>query len=173
MNRLSRVAVAAALASMSAVAFSQGAGGPPSPEAQAKTAIETRQGLFKLISNQMGPIGGMLRNLIRRDSHASAISRAIALLRRDFRSPIEIPKLASSIGMSPSSFHKHFKSITAASPLQFQKELRLLEARRLLRTGATSVSAAAFDVGYESATHFSREYARKFGAPPKQDIGVG
>ena len=130
----------------------------------------TREIYYRLAT---APFGGMLRNLIRRDSHASAISRAIALLRRDFRSPIEIPKLASSIGMSPSSFHKHFKSITAASPLQFQKELRLLEARRLLRTGATSVSAAAFDVGYESATQFSREYARKFGAPPKQDIGVG
>jgi AraC-like DNA-binding protein len=72
--------------------------------------------------------------------------------------------------MSPSSFHKHFKSITASSPLQFQKELRLLEARRQLRIGAASVSAAAFDVGYESATQFSREYTRKFGTSPKQDI---
>jgi len=72
--------------------------------------------------------------------------------------------------MSPSSFHKHFKSITSSSPLQFQKDLRLLEARRLLRTGTTSVSAAAFDVGYESPTQFSREYARKFGVSPKQDI---
>ena len=116
------------------------------------------------------PFGGMLRSLISHDSYASAIARAITQLRRDFRSPIEIPKLARSVGMSPSSFHKHFKSITASSPLQFQKELRLLEARRLLRTRATSVSAAGFDVGYESATQFSREYARKFGAPPKQDL---
>jgi AraC-like DNA-binding protein len=116
------------------------------------------------------PMGGMLRSLARHDSHASAIARAIAQLRHDFRSPIAIPALARSVGMSPSSFHKHFKSITALSPLQFQKELRLLEARRLLRGGAASVSDAAFDVGYESATQFSREYTRKFGAPPKQDI---
>ena len=76
MNRLSRVAVAAALASMSAVAFSQGAGGPPSPEAQAKSAIETRQGLFKLISNQMGPIGGMLRN--QREFDAALVAKNAA-----------------------------------------------------------------------------------------------
>jgi len=116
------------------------------------------------------PFGGMLRSLIFHNSHASAIARAITHLRRDFRSAIEIPTLARSVGMSPSSFHKHFRSITASSPLRFQKELRLLEARRLLRAGATSVSAAAFDVGYESATQFSREYTRKFGASPKQDM---
>src|SRR5690606_25128676 len=85
------------------------------------------------------PFGGMLRDLIRHDSHASAIARAISQIRRDLRSSIEIPKLARSVGMSPSSFHKHFKAITASSPLQYQKDLRLLEARRLLRMGATSV----------------------------------
>lgn len=111
------------------------------------------------------PFGGMLRSLIRHDSHASAIARAIATLRRDFRAPIEIPALARSVGMSPSSFHKHFKAITAASPLQFQKDLRLLDARRRLRAGE-AVSATAFEVGYESATQFSREYARAFGEPP-------
>jgi AraC-like DNA-binding protein len=115
------------------------------------------------------PFGGMLRSLLRHDSHASAIARAIARLRRDFRSSIEIPALARSVGMSPASFHKHFKAITASSPLQFQKDLRLLEARRQLRAGASSVSAAAFEVGYESATQFSREYTRKFGAAPKAD----
>lgn len=118
------------------------------------------------------PGGEMLRRLIQRGSQASAIARAIAELRRGFRAPIEVTELARGVGMSPSSFHKHFKAITASSPLQFQKELRLLEARRLLRAGATSVSAVAFDVGYESATQFSREYARKFGAPPKQDLAA-
>jgi len=118
----------------------------------------------------MAPFGGMLRSLIRHDSHASAIARAIARLRSDFRSPIEVPELARSVGMSPSSFHKHFKAITAASPLQYQKQLRLLEARRRLRAGATSVAAAAFDVGYESTTQFSREYTRAFGTSPKRDL---
>jgi AraC-like DNA-binding protein len=116
------------------------------------------------------PFGGMLRDLIRRDSHASAVARAIAQLRRDFRSPVEIPALARSVGMSASSFHKHFKAITAASPLQYRKGLQLLEARRLLRGGGRSVSAAAFDVGYESPAQFSRDYARKFGAPPTRDL---
>lgn len=114
--------------------------------------------------------GGMLRELIRRDSHASAISRAIATLRRDFRSPMEIPELARSVGMSASSFHKHFKAITAASPLQYRKGLQLLEARRLLRAGAMAVSSAAFDVGYESPAQFSRDYARRFGVAPKNDL---
>jgi len=116
------------------------------------------------------PFGGMLRDLIKYDSHASAIARAIALLRTGFRSPVEIPALARSVGMSASSFHKHFKAITAASPLQYRKSLQLLEARRLLRGGVTSVTAAAFDVGYESAAQFSRDYARKFGAPPKHSV---
>jgi AraC-like DNA-binding protein len=118
----------------------------------------------------MAPFGGMLRDLTRHDSQASAIARAIAQIRRDFRSPIAIPALARSVGMSASSFHKHFKAVTASSPLQYQKDLRLLEARRLLRAGTTSVSTAAYDVGYESPTQFSREYARKFGVPPKRDL---
>jgi len=119
------------------------------------------------------PFGGMLRDLIHRHSYASAIARAIALLRRGFRAPVEIPKLARSVGMSASSFHKHFKAITAVSPLQYRKGLQLLEARRLLRAGTLSVTAVAFDVGYESAAQFSRDYTRKFGASPKHDIPAG
>ena len=72
--------------------------------------------------------------------------------------------------MSASSFHEHFKALTATSPLQFQKDLRLIEARRLLRERGYSVSRAAFDVGYESPTQFSREYSRKFGASPRNDL---
>ncbi|HEY5956541.1 MAG TPA: AraC family transcriptional regulator [Polyangiaceae bacterium] len=116
------------------------------------------------------PFGCMLRNLIRRDSHASAVSRAIAQLRRDYRSPVEVPRLARSVGMSASSLHKHFKAITESSPLQYRKGLQLLEARRMLRFGTRSVSAVAFDVGYESAAQFSRDYKRKFGVSPRSDI---
>jgi AraC-like DNA-binding protein len=118
----------------------------------------------------MAPFGGMLRSLIRHDSNASAIARAIGHIRGDIRSPIEIPDLARQVGMSASSFHKHFKTVTSTTPLQYQKELRLLEARRLLKTGGASVTTAAFDVGYESPSQFSREYARKFGVPPSQDM---
>ena len=116
------------------------------------------------------PFGGMLRDLIRHESYASAVARAIAQLRRDFRSSVEIPMLARSVGMSPSAFHKHFKAITATSPLQYRKGLQLLEARRLLRAGQLSVTDAAFEVGYESPAQFSRDYASKFGAPPKHDL---
>ena len=118
----------------------------------------------------MAPFGGMLRSLIRHDSDASAISRAIAHLRGDIRAPIAIPELARRVGMSVSAFHKHFKAITSTTPLQYQKELRLLEAQRLLRTPGATVTAAAFDVGYESPSQFSREYARKFGVPPSRDV---
>jgi AraC-like DNA-binding protein len=117
------------------------------------------------------PFGGMLRRLIRHDSNASAVARAIGHIRRDIRSPIVVPDLARQVGMSVSSFHGHFKTITSTTPLQYQKELRLLEARRLLKGGA-SVTAAAYDVGYESPSQFSREYARKFGISPKQDISA-
>jgi len=116
------------------------------------------------------PFGGMLRDLIRHDSHATAIARAIAQLRHDFRAPVEIPQLARSVGMSASSFHKHFKAITASSPLQYRKALQLMEARRLLRAGKLSVTEVAFDVGYESAAQFSRDYARKFDTSPKHDL---
>jgi AraC-like DNA-binding protein len=116
------------------------------------------------------PFGGMLRSLIRHDSHASAIARAIGHIRGDIRAPLAVPDLARRVGMSASSFHKHFKTITRTTPLQYQKELRLLEARQLLRTHGASVTGAAYDVGYESPSQFSREYARKFGVPPSKDM---
>jgi AraC-like DNA-binding protein len=121
----------------------------------------------------VAPFGGMLRCLIRHDSTASAIARAIGHIRRDLHLPIAIPELAQRVGMSASSFHKHFKTITSATPLQYQKELRLLEARRLLRTGGASVTSVAFEVGYQSVSQFSREYARKFRVPPSQDMANG
>jgi AraC-like DNA-binding protein len=117
----------------------------------------------------VAPFGGMLRRLAAHDSNASAIARAIGHIRGDIRSSIVIPELARRVGMSASSFHKHFKTITSTTPLQYQKELRLLEARQLLKTGSASVTTVAFEVGYESTSQFSREYARKFGVPPSHD----
>ncbi len=113
--------------------------------------------------------GGMLRHLSRRDSHASRIACAIARIRKEFTGPLAVAELAAVAGMSPSSFHEHFKALTATTPLQYQKDLRLLEARRRLIGGAETVSSVAFSVGYESPTQFSREYSRKFGAPPRAD----
>lgn len=88
----------------------------------------------------------------------------------DVLKPIAVPALARRVGMSASSFHKYFKATTSTTPLQYQKELRLLEARRLLRTSGASVTTAAYEVGYESPSQFSREYARKFGVPPSLDV---
>ncbi|MCU0687925.1 MAG: AraC family transcriptional regulator [Polyangiaceae bacterium] len=105
----------------------------------------------------------MLRNLIRHDRNASAIARAIGHLSGDLRSTIATPELARRVGMSASLLHKRFKTITSATPPQYQKALRLLEARRLLKAGDASVTTAAFDVGYESPSQFGRAYARKFG----------
>jgi AraC-like DNA-binding protein len=142
------------------------AGAPPM-DAAVLAPLVSREIHYRLAT---APFGGMLRDLSRHDSHSSAVARAIARLRSDFRSPVQIPDLARSVGMSASSFHKHFKTITASSPLQYRKALQLLEARRLLRAGALSVTEAALEVGYESAAQFSRDYARKFGASPKHDV---
>jgi AraC-like DNA-binding protein len=118
----------------------------------------------------MAPFGTMLRSLASHDSNASAVARAIAHLRSDLRSPVAVPELARRVGMSASSFHKHFRAVTATTPLQYQKGLRLLEARRLLKAGATTVTGAAFELGYESLSQFSREYARQFGVAPSRDL---
>ncbi len=123
---------------------------------------------YRLLSS---PFGGMLRRLLRRDSHASAIARAMRHIRRELDTPILVPELARRVGMSSSAFHKHFKRIADTTPLQYQKQLRLLEARQRLRAGAASVSDVAFEVGYESPSQFSREYTRKFGRAPSLDRG--
>lgn len=115
------------------------------------------------------PFGAMLRSLLRYDSSASAVASAIVQIRRRFREPLVVAELAREVGMSVSAFHRHFKAVTASSPLQYQKDLRLLEARRMLRIGTASVSTAAYEVGYESPSQFSREYRRKFGCAPKHD----
>lgn len=118
----------------------------------------------------LSPIGGMLRNLLSVDSHASRIAKSIHQIRASFRKPLVVGELAQIAGMSQSSFHEHFKSVTGTSPLQYQKDLRMIEARALLERGVPSVSAAGFEVGYESATHFSRDYSRKFGCSPKHHL---
>lgn len=113
--------------------------------------------------------GGMRRQLLLHDSPASRISKAIARIRTDFKAHIPVADLALTAGMSQSTFHQHFKSLTATTPLQYQKDLRLLETQRLLRTNTQAVSSVAFEVGYESPTQFSREYTRKFGVSPRRE----
>ena len=115
----------------------------------------------------LSSIGGMLRNLLSVDSHASRIAKSIQWIRAKFRKPLVVCELAQVAGMSQSSFHEHFKSVTGTTPLQYQKDLRMIEARALLERGVPSVSFVGFQVGYESVTQFSRDYSRKFGCSPK------
>lgn len=113
------------------------------------------------------PHGAMLRRLLKADSTENTINRAIEYIRSQFKETLSIPELADKVGMSESTFHRHFKSITGTTPLQYQKALRLLEARRLISASGFPVSAAAYEVGYASSTQFSREYSREFGVSPR------
>ncbi|HVW92162.1 MAG TPA: AraC family transcriptional regulator [Devosia sp.] len=113
-----------------------------------------------------GPDGAAIARLALAEGNTQRIARAMTLLRDNFTRPIRVAELAEAAGMSPSSFHEHFKALTAMTPLQYQKQLRLLEAQRLLVAGDIDAARAAYRVGYESASQFSREYARMFGAPP-------
>jgi AraC-like DNA-binding protein len=117
-----------------------------------------------------GRHGSAIRRLGWPNGHVQKIGKAVALLRRDFALPLRVETLAEAAGMSLSTFHQHFKSITSLSPLQFQKQLRLIEARRMMLSDDCSPTIAAFDVGYESVTQFTREYARMFGLPPASEI---
>lgn len=113
------------------------------------------------------PHGKLLRQLVQANSHAARISQAIVEIRRRYDEPLRIPDLARAAGMSESAFHEHFKHLCGTTPLQFQKRLRLIEARRLLVSNSVSVTSAAAHVGYESPTQFSREFARMFGVSPR------
>lgn len=115
------------------------------------------------------PVGESIAQIGVTDSHASHVAKVIAWLKDNYATQIKMEDLADIACMSVSSFHTHFKSITAMSPLQFQKTLRLQEARKLIRSNRMDISRAAFEVGYASATQFSREYSREFGLPPSKD----
>ncbi|WP_375429529.1 AraC family transcriptional regulator N-terminal domain-containing protein [uncultured Sphingomonas sp.] len=117
-----------------------------------------------------GPLGGTLRRMARPDGHHRRIGRAIALLTNTFHDALPIATLAAAAGMSVSAFHHHFKAVTGCSPRQFQKQLRLLEARRLIQMEGASARRAAFTVGYASAQQFTRDHARQFGAPPRRSL---
>jgi AraC-like DNA-binding protein len=116
-----------------------------------------------------GRHGATIRRLGWPDSHTRRVARAVAVLRAEFAQPLPVERLAAVAGMSPSSFHQHFRAVTSLSPLQFQKQLRLIEARRLMLSEGATASHAAFAVGYESVPQFTREYGRMFGLPPVRD----
>jgi AraC-like DNA-binding protein len=119
-----------------------------------------------------GSQGGRLRQIASAGAPAHRIARAIRWLKDHFVEPLRVEALARQVGMSPSAFHLHFKGVTALSPLQYQKRLRLQEARRLMLGESLDAAAAGFRVGYESASQFGREYRRTFGAPPRRDVAA-
>jgi len=126
-----------------------------------------REILYRLLCS---PQGHALRQLAGGDSRQGQIRRAIDWIRTSFAEPLRIEEAAGIARMSPSSFHRHFKSVTAMSPLQYQKQIRLQEARRLLLASSADAASVAYAVGYESPSQFSREYRRMFGAPPGRDL---
>jgi AraC-like DNA-binding protein len=129
--------------------------------------IIQREIFYRLL---VGDQGARLRQIASAGSQSQQIARAIDWLKGNYTRPLRIDELATQVSMSTSTFHHHFRALTAMSPLQYQKWLRLSEARRLMLTERLDATTTAFQVGYESPSQFSREYSRLFGAPPLRDI---
>ncbi|HHE0555706.1 TPA: AraC family transcriptional regulator N-terminal domain-containing protein [Vibrio parahaemolyticus] len=129
--------------------------------------IIKREIFYRLLMSEQGT---RLHQIVTAGSHSHQIAKAIDWLKNNFVKPLSVGDLASYTGLSKSSFYTHFRSMTSMTPLQFQKKLRLSEARRLMLTENLDAMAATFKVGYESPSQFSREYSRLFGAPPSKDI---
>ncbi|WP_341958483.1 AraC family transcriptional regulator [Pseudomonas sp. RC10] len=136
------------------------------PAIAALAPVYEREIIFRVLQ---GPLGWMLREIAAPDSAMARVNLAVQWIRRDFAQSIRVEDLAERASMSVSAFHRHFKAVTNLSPLQYQKRVRLLQARMLMVASAKSVMSAAFEVGYESATQFSRDYAKAFGLPPSRD----
>jgi AraC-like DNA-binding protein len=119
-----------------------------------------------------GPHGPALLQIATIETPSNRIVQAVAWLRQNFTRPLRIEELAQHVGMSASSLHHHFKALTAMTPMQYQKQLRLFEARRLMLAERLDVGSAGYSVGYQSPSQFSREYSRLYGRPPLRDIGA-
>lgn len=126
-----------------------------------------REIFYRLLTSEQG---ARLNQIVTAGSHSHQVAKAIDWLKSNFVKPLSVGELASYTGMSKSSFYTHFRAMTSMTPLQFQKKLRLSEARRLMLTENLDAMATTFRVGYESPSQFSREYSRLFGAPPSKDI---
>ncbi|HAJ36963.1 MAG TPA: AraC family transcriptional regulator CmrA [Chloroflexi bacterium] len=136
-------------------------------EAHFLAPLITREIIYRLLTGEQCD---RLRYIVVQDGVAHHIARAIEWFRKEIDQPPSIERVAQELGMSVSSFHHHFKAVTAMSPLQFQKRLRLQEARRLMLGEHLDAASAAYRVGYDDASHFSREYKSLFGAPPMRDM---
>jgi AraC-like DNA-binding protein len=136
-------------------------------EARVLMPLITREIIYRLL---MGAQSDRLRHLAVMGGYTTPIAKAIERLRQEYDQPLRIEQLARELGMSVSGFHHHFKAVTAMSPLQFQKQLRLQEARRLMLSDDLDAASAAYRVGYNDASHFNREYKSVFGVPPMRDV---
>jgi AraC-like DNA-binding protein len=116
-----------------------------------------------------GPLGSTLRQIGLADSSTTQISRAVRWITEHYAEPFRVDDLARSCGMSTSAFHRTFRAVTALSPIQFQKQIRLHNSRLLLMTGVDDVATVGYQVGYDSTSQFNREYRRLFGLPPGRD----
>lgn len=130
-------------------------------------ALIEQEILYRLLS---GPVGSRLLQIATTETPGNKIARAIAWLKENFARPLRIEELAKHVGMSVSSLHHHFKAVTAMTPMQHQKQLRLHEARRLMLMERVDIGTAGYAVGYQSPSQFSREYSRLYGKPPLRDI---
>lgn len=126
-----------------------------------------REIVYRLLMGEQGP---RLRQMGATGTQSNQLTQAIDWLKKNYTQPLRVDDLAAHASMSTSTFHRHFRELTAMSPLQFQKRLRLHEARRIMFTDHLDATSVAFQVGYESSTQFNREYSRVFGAPPLRDI---
>lgn len=136
-------------------------------EARLLFPLISREIIYRLLDSEQGH---RLRQMTVIGGHTHRISKAVEKICREFNKPLHVEELARGIGMSVSSFHHHFKEVTAMSPLQFQKQLRLQEARRLMIGETLDATTAGFRVGYDDVSHFNREYKRFFGEPPLRDV---
>jgi AraC-like DNA-binding protein len=136
-------------------------------EARVLAPLITREIIYLLL---IGAQGARLRHIAVLGGYTHCIARAVDLLQKDFNQPLRIESIAQALGMSVSGFHHQFKAVTALSPLQFQKRLRLQEARRLMLGEHLDAASAGYRVGYDDASHFNREYKSLFGLPPMRDV---
>lgn len=139
----------------------------PESEQQIMSNIIIKEIYYRLLT---GPLAYQLRLINTKGTRSNQIAEAISILKEKFSEKLDMDELAQSVNMAPSSFYRNFKKVTQVSPLQYQKQLKLYEAQRLMLSGNYDAATASYEVGYESPTQFSREYKKMFGNPPKTDI---
>ena len=139
----------------------------PESEQQIMSPIIIKEVYYRLLT---GPLGNQLQLINTKGTRSNQIAHAISLIKDSYSEKLNMDEIARSVNMAPSSFYRNFKKVTKVSPLQYQKQLKLYEAQRLMLSGNYDAATAGYEVGYESPTQFSREYKKMFGNPPKADI---